>query len=191
MAKLFNIFEDCLTFCPNILISIEEPIMISKLMHCAYPGWSILIQIVLFTLLNGNQSYFKLCMSAYKIYETKRQVTECKGEKTNRNKINPVVELFFRYLYLKILTIVKCGLQIYFWAPSWKSSVHKYKDDNLWEKNKSRLFGWWLLYSLKLVHQKKKKRVLMLCNKHVTTKYNNRAVVLNQGQFCPGVGDFW
>lgn len=83
MAKLFNIFEDCLTFCPNILISIEEPIMISKLMQNR-PGWSIFIQIVLFTLLNGNQSYFKLCMSAYKIYETKRQFTECKGEKTNR-----------------------------------------------------------------------------------------------------------
>lgn len=45
------------------------------------------------------------------------------------------------------------------------------------EKNESHLFIW--LMAAVLTEASVSKEVFILCNKHVTTKYNNRAVFLN------------
>lgn len=68
----------------------QWPIMISKLVHCVCPSWSISIQIVWFTLLNRNQSYFKLCRKEpTKIYNKikRHNLLNLRGTKqTYRNK---------------------------------------------------------------------------------------------------------
>lgn len=56
----------------------------------------------------------------YKIYSKIKRDNLLNVRKNKQgNKMNPVVELFFRNLFLEIFIVAKYGLQTYFRVPQW------------------------------------------------------------------------